>query len=89
MPYDVKEVQEGLGTLGSALECTGDTGLPDPIRLALISLSAPVGLSWFFNFCVFLCGPGRGMAEATADPNPTPITTITCGICIQFISRGP
>ena len=78
-----------LGALQSATERTGDTGLPDPIRLALISLSAPVGLSCFFNFCVFLCGPGRGMAEATADPNPTPIITIPRGIWIQFISRGP
>ena len=47
-----------------------------PIRYALTSLSAPVRLSWFFNFCVFLCSPGRGMAEATADPDFTPIITI-------------
>ena len=72
----------------SATERTGDRAC-QPIRYALISFTPPVRLSWFFNFWIFPCSPGRGMAEATADPNPTPIITITCGIWIQFISRGP
>ena len=78
-----------LGALQSATERTGDRACQTLSVMHWFPYQRLSDFPGFLIFVYFCAGPGRGMAEATADPNPTPIITTTRGIWIQFISRGP